>query len=167
MKTINTRKSRKSQVKMFETIAVLVVFFFILIFGVSFYFVIQRSSFNRQVERNSQLLSIQTTQKVSDLPELDCALAGIQIDNCVDKIKLDMLNEALQDDAKKLSYFKVLGYSEVTLRTVYPEFKKYDIYKREPDGYASAYKNQIPVLLYDPIEKDFAFAVLEVTTFVV
>jgi hypothetical protein len=159
--------SRKAQIKMFETIAVLVVFFFILVFGVSFYFVLQRSSYNRQVERNAQLLSVQISQKISDLPELDCALTGIQIDNCVDKVKLEKLDSALEDDAKQLVYFSVLGYSEIYLHTVYPEFQKYDIYENEPGSYSSAYRNQIPVLLYDPVESKFEFAVLEVTTYVV
>ena len=45
------RKNRKAQIKMFETIAVLVIFFFLIVIGVSFYFVMQSSSYNRQVER--------------------------------------------------------------------------------------------------------------------
>jgi len=155
---------------MFETIAVLVVFFFILVFGVSFYFVLQRSSLNRQMERNAQLVSVQTTQKISDLPELDCALAGIQIDNCVDKVKLEKLNKALEDDAVKLYYFNVLGYSEIVLNVIYsayPSEDQYEIYERAPSSFLSAYKNQIPVLLYDPVEDKFAFGALEVTTYVI
>jgi hypothetical protein len=163
-------KSRKAQIKMFETIAVLVVFFFILVFGVTFYFVLQRSSLNRQMERNAQLVSVQISQKISDLPELDCVLAGIQIDNCVDKVKLEKLNQALEDDAVKLYYFNVLGYSEVAIKTVYTAFNledEYMIYERTPDSFYSAYKNQIPVLLYDPVENKFAFSALEVTTYVI
>ncbi len=155
---------------MFETIAVLVVFFFILVFGVSFYFVLQRSSLSRQMERNAQLVSIQISQKISDLPELDCALAGIQIDNCVDKVKLEKLNQALEDDAVKLYYFNVLGYSEVVLNIIYssyPAEEQYAIYNRTPNSFFSAYKNQIPVLLYDPVENKFAFSALEVTTYVI
>ncbi len=155
---------------MFETIAVLVVFFFILVFGVSFYFVLQRSSLSRQMERNAQLVSIQISQKISDLPELDCALAGIQIDNCVDKVKLEKLNQALEDDAKKLYYFNVLGYSEVVLNIIYTSYsaeEQYEIYERTPNSFFSAYKNQIPVLLYDPVENKFAFGALEVTTYVI
>jgi len=159
--------SRKAQIKMFETIAVLVVFFFILIFGVSFYFVIQRSSYNRQVERNAQLLSVQISQKVSDLPELDCALTGIRIDNCVDQVKLNKLNEALENDTKKLVYFNVLGYSEVVVRQIYPSGDDLEIYSRLPNSFSSAYKNKIPVLLYDPVEEKYGFAALEVTTYVI
>lgn len=159
-------KAKKAQIKMFETIAVLVIFFFLMVFGVSFYFVLQRSSYNRQVERNAQLISIQLSQKISDIPELDCALAGIQIDNCIDKIKLEKLNEELKQDEAKITYFDILGYSKIYVRTIYPEFIKYDMYEREPDSYSISYRNQIPVLLYDAIKKEFAFAVLEVTTYV-
>jgi hypothetical protein len=160
------KSKRKAQIKMFETIAVLVVFFFLIVFGVSFYFVMQRSSYNRQVERNSQLISIQLTQKISDIPELDCALAGIQIENCIDKIKLERLNEELQKAEAKLTYFDLLGYSKIDVRTIYPDFVDYDLYEREPDAYSSAYKNQIPMLLYDGVKRQFAFGVLEVTTYV-
>lgn len=156
---------KKAQVKMFETIAVLIVFFFLLVFGVSFYFVIQRTSYNRQVERNAQLVSIQLSQKISDVPELDCALAGIQIDNCIDKTKLNIFNKTLATNEGKLNYFDVLGYSQIYVRTVYPEFKRYDLYELEPDSFTAAYRNHIPILLFDPIEKKYEFAVLEVTTY--
>jgi len=158
-------RKRKAQVKMFETIAVLVVFFFLLVFGVSFYFVLQRSSYNRQVERNSQLVSVEMTQKISDIPELDCALAGIQIENCVDSLKLGKFIEILQNSSAKAAYFDILGYSKISVRTVYPEFINYPIYDRQPDAYSAEYKNHVPMLLYNPLEKNFAFAVLEVTTY--
>jgi hypothetical protein len=160
------RKSRKAQVKMFETIAVLVVFFFLLVFGVSFYFVIQRSSYNRQVERNAQLLSVQLSQKISDIPELDCALAGIQIDNCIDKIKLETFRELMEDDLKMVSYFDTLGYSEIYVKEIYPEAERHDIYRLDPPSFTSAYMNHIPVLLYDSIGKKFSFALLEVRTYI-
>ena len=160
------KKQRKAQVKMFETIAVLVVFFFLLVFGVSFYFVIQRSSYNTQVERNAQLLSVQLSQKISNVPELDCALAGIQIDNCIDRIKLERFFEVLNDSLTRVSYFDTLGYSEIYVRTVYPELKQYNLYNLEPPLFTTAYMNHIPVLLYDSIEKKFSFAVLEVRTYV-
>ncbi|MBN2112246.1 hypothetical protein JW707_04055, partial [Candidatus Woesearchaeota archaeon] len=156
----------KAQIKMFETIAVLVVFFFLLVFGVSFYFVLQRSSYNRQVDRNAQLVSVQLSQKISDIPELDCALVGIQIENCIDMIKLDKFNEVLQTDDGQLAYFDVLGYSKIYARTIYPEFKKYDLYDKEPEKFMAAYRNQIPLLLFDSINNKFSFAVLEVTTYV-
>jgi hypothetical protein len=160
------KTKRKAQIKMFETIAVLVVFFFLLVFGVSFYFVLQRSSLNRQIERNSQITSVEFTQKISDLPELDCALAGIEIDNCIDRIKLEKLMEALQDDMLALYYFNIFGYSRISLRTVYPEITETELYAREPESFASAYRNQIPLLIYDTLENDYAFSVLEVTTYV-
>ncbi len=150
---------------MFETIAVLVVFFFLLIFGVSFYFVMQRSSFNRQVERNAQLNSVELSQKISDIPELDCALAGIQIENCVDRLKLEILYEQMQQDAGRIKYFGILGYSKIDVDTIYPEFKKYELYEREPETFTSSYRNNIPTLLYDPIENKFSFAILEITTY--
>jgi len=81
---------------MFETLAVLVVFFFFLIFGASFYFKIQENSLLRELERSAQLQAVQTAQKALTLPELDCSFAGVQRQNCVDIDKVlkftDLLN---------------------------------------------------------------------------
>ncbi len=150
---------------MFETIAVLVVFFFLIVFGVSFYFVMQRSSYNRQVDRNAQLVSVQLSQKISDIPELDCALAGIQIDNCVDKIKLEMFNDKLKEGLSRVEYFRVLGYSKISINEIYPSVQSYELYTNEPGEFIGAYKNWLPVLLYDAVENSFAFAVMEITTY--
>lgn len=151
---------------MFETLAVLIVFFFLLVFGISFYFVLQRGSYNRQVERNAQLISVELTQKISDIPELDCALAGIQIDNCIDMVKLQEFNAILQNSTAAVQYFDLLGYSKITAAEIYPEILQYELYDRQPDAFSTAYKNNVPMLLYNPISRKFSFGILEVMTYV-
>jgi hypothetical protein len=159
--------SRKAQIKMFETIAVLVVFFFLLVFGASFYFVLQKSSVQRAVIRTIQLQSIQTTQKVSYLPELDCTQVGIQVENCFDEIKLekfaDMLNDVDTGEKTRLDYFNVFGYSTIVVRSIFPKAKNYTLYEKPLEDYSTMFKNNVPLTIYDPIENRYSFGVLEVT----
>jgi len=79
---------KKSQIKMFETIAVLIVFFFLIGFGMTFYFMIAKSGAKKEAERAQSLKVIQVLQKISHLPELDCIRVGVETENCFDLIKL-------------------------------------------------------------------------------
>lgn len=158
---------KKSQIKMFETIAVLVVFFFLLIFGASFYFVLQKSSIQKAAQRSIQLNSIQVTQKVSYLPELDCTQIGIQVENCFDAIKLkrfsDILNDEETGEKTRLDYFNVFGYSDIVVRSIFPVEQNFTLYKKPLDDYTTMYKNNVPLTIYNPVTRRYSFGVLEVT----
>ena len=78
---------KKAQVKMFETIGVLVIFFFLIVLGLSFYFVIAKKGAVEQYEKAAQLKGIEIIRKAITLPELDCARVGVQVENCFDKLK--------------------------------------------------------------------------------
>ena len=164
----STNMKRKAQVKMFETIAVLVVFFFLLIFGVSFYFVLQRSSYNKQVERNAQSNAIKISLQLSDIPELDCALTGVTIDNCIDTEKLGIMQQLLQDPETFQDYFPIFGYSSINITTlaIGQERQSFTLYANQPSTFRSAYKNFVPILLYDPVANAYTFGVLEAVIYV-
>jgi hypothetical protein len=159
----------KAQVKMFETIAVLVVFFFLLIFGASFYFVLQKSSIEKEAIKTIQLRSIQTTQKVSYLPELDCTQVGIQVENCFDAIKLkkfsDMLNDEETGERIRLDYFNVFGYSTVNVRSIFPVEQEFLLYNKTMEDYTTMYKNNLPLTIFNPILNTYSFGVVEVTVY--
>lgn len=158
---------KKSQIKMFETIAVLVVFFFLLIFGASFYFVLQKSSVQKEVQRSIQLGSIQATQKISHLPELDCTQIGIQVENCFDAIKLKEFSNILNDEETgvrtRLAYFDVFGYTDVVVRSIFPNEVNYTMYSKPLEDYSTKYMNNVPLTIFNPITRKYSFGVLEVT----
>src|SRR3989344_8113945 len=66
------RNTHKSQVKMFETIGVLIIFFILLSIGISVYFMLQKSSYAKDTEQRRQLQAFSTVQKMLYMPELDC-----------------------------------------------------------------------------------------------
>ncbi len=158
---------KKAQIKMFETIGVLIVFFFILIAGAVFYFNIQKSSMQKELFKQVQLRSLKSAQRAVFLPELDCSFVSVQRENCFDKIKLIALQDVLNEDALlKEVYFTSFGYMNLSVTEIYPnnDFSTI-IYERPPEEYRSALKSRLPVLLYDPVSRDYSFGMMEVTTY--
>ncbi len=145
---------------MFESIAVLVIFFFIIVFGLSFYMVISNASAKKSHERFLQLKAVQTVQSLSALPELECAGMGISIENCFDQIKIDKFSELLNTNKAKEWYFKIFGFSEINIRQIFQEGPDTMLYSNplKDRGYSFS---QIPVLIYNPIFDSFSFGMAE------
>jgi len=164
--------SRRAQMKMFENIGVMIIFFFLLVFGASFYFTLQKASLEREMVRVNQLASVQQALRLTYLPELDCSFAGVQIDNCFDRLKVESLIAARP--TSNLAYFNVFGYSTVSLRTIYPKpaAPKQDIiYSRKLNATDSdIIKTQVPVLICekgcDQTDPRYSFGILEIDSYV-
>jgi hypothetical protein len=156
---------KKAQIKMFETIGVLVIFFFLLVAGASFYFKMQESALEREVAKQAQLRSLQAAQRATYLPELDCSLVGVQRENCFDRVKLRVFPEVASQQAEE--YFWIFGYANITVRELYPEQgAPVPVYDYPLQEYKHAPKSLVPVLVYDPFSRAYSFAVMEVTTYV-
>ena len=156
--------SRKAQIKMFETLAVLVVFFFFLIFGASFYFKIQENSLLREIERNEQLQAIQIAQKSLTMPELDCSFAGVQRENCVDLQKVERFADLLSiNENAQIEYFKTFKQSKITITQVYPPGQELVIYSRPETEESRAI--QIPMLILDSKNNVYNFGYMEVRVY--
>ncbi len=157
---------KHGQIKMFETIGVLVVFFFLLVGGTTFYFKIQESAMQKELVRQAQLRSLQAAQRAMFLPELDCSFVSIQRENCFDRLKLKAFGSVSQSPKTAQSYFGQFGFATVIVREAYPSTDFIvTIYTSIPDEYGKVLLTQTPVLLYDPVTKDFGFGVMEVTTY--
>lgn len=153
---------------MFETIGVLVVFFFLLIAGAVFYFNIQESALKKELAQQAQLKSLQAAQRAMFLPELDCSFASVQRENCFDTLKLTAFRTVLEQDPQaQQAYFGLFGFATVSVREVYPQ--KTDplvLYELLPEEYVSRNLTAFsPVLLYDAVTRDYAFGVMEVRTY--
>jgi hypothetical protein len=158
---------KKAQIKMFETVGVLVVFFFILIAGAIFYFNIQKSSIQKEMFKQSQLRSLKSAQRAVFLPELDCSFVSVQRENCFDMLKLAAIQGVVRSDERALMlYSKTFGNMNLSVRDAYPGsgFEAV-IYEKVPAQYSSALKTQLPVLLYNPVTRQSSFGVMEVTTY--
>ncbi len=152
---------------MFETIGVLVIFFFLLISGTIFYFNMQESAMKKELAKQAQLKSLQSAQRAMFLPELDCSFVSVQRDTCFDRLKLGAFAGVRADEAKlQEDYFGIFGHATVLVRDVYPnQGFNVTIYDYPPEEYARKLVSFSPVLLYDPVSKGSSFGIMEVITY--
>ena len=155
---------KKAQIHMMETISVLAVFFILVILGFIFYSNVLRSNFELEKEENIQLESIKIVQKVSSLPELQCSQDNVVRDNCIDIFNLEALSEVI--DQNEIHYFDMFSFSKITVREVYPGNNEWLLYDRNLEDYSQKIVTNVPITVFDPIEKRNSFGVMKVEFFV-
>ena len=158
-------KDKKSQIKMFETIAVLIIFFVLIGFGLVFYSRIQGQQSQEKQEENFELKAIQTAQLVSFLPEIQCSSDGIPTNDCFDILKIKALNYVNTGEIRNKYYFDTFGYSEISINQIYPSVVNWDIYKRPLTDSKAKSSIQIPVSLYNASSRKYNFGVLNVAVY--
>jgi len=151
---------KKAQIRMGETIAVLIIFFFLLVFGAIFYANIQRSKIISSNEEVYQQESIRVSQMVSYFPELQCSADNIIDDNCYDKYKLDSAESHINSNVN--FYFPFFLYTEIVIDEIYPETNHWVVYNYSLNRSQPMY-TYIPISLYEPIEKKYSFGVLSIS----
>lgn len=152
---------------MFETIAVLIIFFVLIGFGLVFYSRIQGQGFQEKQEENFELKAIQTAQLVSFLPEIQCSSDGIIINDCFDLLKVKALSEIIGNDQKLRTeyYFDTFGYSDISIKQIYPPGSIWTIYENPLDGYKTKSSVKIPISLYDAKKREYGFGVLNIDVY--
>ncbi len=162
-------KNKKSQIKMFETIAVLLIFFVLIGFGLIFYGKIQRQGFQEKQEANFELKAIQTAQLVSFLPELQCSSNNIIVDDCFDILKVEALTEIIEQPSnvkiKNEYYYDLFGFSSITIEQVYPSVVSWSIYEKTTEKTKAKSSIKIPVSLYNASSRAYNFGILTVDVY--
>ena len=159
---------KKAQVQIGETIAVLFVFFILIIIGFIFYVKVIKGNIETETEELSQLRSVGIAQRVMFLPELQCSEDNIIIDNCVDKLKLDSAQNIMKEN--EIHYFDLLEFSEVSITQIYPDATNYPnrgkwpIYSRKVVDYKNKFVTNVPISIYDPLTRKNSFGILTIET---
>ena len=151
---------KKSQIRMGETIAVLIIFFFLLIIGVAFYINVTRA---RVISKNDEIFSqesIRVAQIVSFLPEVQCSSENIVTDNCYDLYKLGRAEPNLNKSNQY--YFPFFYYSEIVIEEFYPDRNQWVLYNYTPTKVQGVYPTYIPISLYNATSKKYAFGLLSI-----
>lgn len=102
-------KTKKSQIKMTETIGILVVFFILLLFGLVFYGQYQKSSIKRQEERFLESRAVASSLKTTFLQEIRCEekeTTGM----CIDLYKFNILADKINDTEEYRRYYSNVFY---------------------------------------------------------
>lgn len=155
----------KAQIKMFETIGVLIVFFFLLVVASSFYFKMQQSSIQKQLDKKTELEALQTVHKALAMPELDCSFINVQRENCFDLLKTKAFADMLQKETAKQDYFRTFGFATITVRQIYPAGEAVVLYNNTLPKYKRMIATQSPILLYNATTGSYAFGAIEVMSY--
>jgi sensor histidine kinase regulating citrate/malate metabolism len=139
---------KKAQMKMGETIAILLVFFMIIFFGIFFYANIEKRDIKERVEQMEEKKSIDVSQTISFLPELRCTSENITKSLCIDKLKKDVFANQIGSEYSQF-YSSIFSNTKIELAEIYPTSGDYmTLYEgTSSEQYFTTY---IPVSLFDP-----------------
>jgi len=122
---------------MTETIAVLIIFFFLLVFAISFFSGEEKRSTDKKQSEFQELDAVKIAQIASFMPELQCSKAENK--NCVDLYKARAFSGIKEDNKEyyydffknakiKLDYYPIGELNQnITLYENYPDYEDYDI----------------------------------------
>src|SRR3989344_8008210 len=116
LRTRMTPHSRRAEIKLFETLGVLIIFMVLLGFAMIFYNIVQQSSLQDELAQQAERKSLDISEKALLLPELDCSITGITELNCIDMLKLrsfsTVMNQSIESQAE---YFNVFESSTIRI----------------------------------------------------
>ena len=157
---------KKSQIHMLETIAVLAIFFILVVLGFVFYVKMFKSGSEGEKEETMQLTAIKIAQRASALPELQCSKNNIARANCIDKLKLDAAEKIMKSPENEIYYYDLLSFSKITVEEIYPEPKNtFVIYERALSDYSDKIVTHIPITIFNPNTDENAFGLMNVTVY--
>ncbi len=155
------KMKKKAQLQMTETVAVLIVFFILLMFGLLFYTRFQQSSLAEQRAEFAGERAITVSLTALLLPELRCSKGdNVAVRDCVDLYKLDIAQQTMQ--AEKDYYYDLFGFGRIYVDEYYPGQNHWVLYDNPYPEATTQVKTPLPVALYDPLKKIYRFGVLNV-----
>jgi hypothetical protein len=160
---------RRGQLKMTETIAILIVFFLLVMFGLIFFTQIQKSSFEQKQVGVASERALSVSLHALFLPELRCSKGdNVPIKDCIDVYKLAPAKEEMSKNEDY--YFDLLRFANITVIEQYPCDDSLDdcmviLYENVKEDFRRKARTPIPVGLYDPVTKDYRYGVLTIEVY--
>ena len=157
---------RKAQIQIGETVAVLFVFFILVIIGIIFYVKIIRGNIESEIQEASQLSSIGIAQRVMFLPELQCSNDNVIKENCIDILKLNNAENLMSGN--EVYYYDLFEFSNIIVSEIKPDGtsgEPSNIYLRTLDKFKNKFVTNVPISLYNPTTKRNSFGLLTIETY--
>jgi len=159
---------RKAQLKLTENVAVLFVFFLLLVFGMIFYMGVMKSTAEKDKDKNFVLKAIKTVQLITFMPEMQCSAENIVTDACFDRMKVNAFTDLV--DTNFNYYFDFFGYANISVNEIYPSNTTWHIYNNLPDDHIKRNKlaTYVPISLYNATaggSRGYSFGVLKVVVY--
>ncbi len=157
----------KGQLRTFETISVLFIFFILLGMGLVFYGNAATASIQKETQKNMELRALNAAEQAQNLPELACSTNNIAIEKCFDQIKLDQVQAPIMKARLEPSYFESFGYARITVTQIYPGVNPatWTIYDKPKPKFKTTIAIQIPVTISDAVAKQNKFGILTVNVY--
>lgn len=152
-----------------ETTIVLLIFFFIISLGIIFFIAHQKSTAREKQVEFENLELVKQSQVLSFFPELQCSNDGVINSNCYDTVKIEKFGNIYQ--ANKLFYNSLFGYmkAEVVEFDPSPAVNSYGalwvIYDNAKEDYSAIRKVEQPVVIYDPINNEKTFGIINLSIY--
>lgn len=147
-----------------ESVAILFIFFILLVFGFVFYMNVMKGSTKVEVEENIQLKTIGIAQRASFLPELQCSEENVRRENCIDIYKLEAASGLLKEN--NMHYYDVFEFSNIQVQKKFPEPEKtWPLYNNTLTEYKNRLSTFIPISLFNATSKKYDFGILIVEVY--
>lgn len=156
-------KYKKSQIHMMETIAVLLVFFILVLIGFVFYVRIMHGNIEIEEEEARQLKAVETAQRAMFFPELQCSEENIVTSDCIDILKLDAAADIISQN--QIYYYDRLGFSKIVINEIYPESNSWILYNKPLVEFEDKITTHLPVSLFYPEERKYSFGIMLVDVY--
>ena len=154
---------KKAQIKFGETIAILFIFFFLLVIGIIFYVRIKSVSVGREITEMKDVRAVELSQNIAFLPEFQCTEMNVVEASCFDILKISAMEKVYNNH---LGYYsREFGSIKIEVEQLFPPGEILIPYDNTPDNYTQASLSQIPVALYNATSKKYSFGVLRVTAY--
>ena len=158
---------KKGQARLSESVAVIFIFFVLVLFGIIFYYKYSQISFAEKEEQLIDERAIDMTLRTLFLPELMCTRGKAEPeDNCVDMMKVRHVNGTFKKHIEDY-YFNLFGYAKIVIQEVYPGNERWVLYDLPRISGSIEYRPTFFVVtLKDEasniIDADYRFGYLEV-----
>jgi len=154
---------KRSQIQMGESIAILFIFFIMVVFGFVFYMNVLEGSVDMERKENTQLRAIGVAQRASFLPELQCSRDNVRDDDCIDLLRLGAASLLLEEN--RIYYYDVFEFSRIWVEEIYPGDNIWPLYDNTLSNYSSKLSTFIPVSLFNATSEKYAFGILGVEVY--
>lgn len=165
-------KIKKSQLRIGESMLVMIMFFMLLVIGLVFYAKVQQHIDKRDFEELAAKRAIDTALSIKAMPELSCTFIGAKQFDCIDELKLDAFKGLLDKDYYSNMFYKV-GVALVKVfpleggqpPSVQPENILFAVDEDLTSKSGIANVIHLPVNIYHPIDDKYSYGYLRVEVF--
>lgn len=127
---------KKAQIKMMETIAVIIVFFMIIMFALIFFANGKMKGVQQSLKDKTFLQAVEVQNVIYHLPELQCSVAGVVCESTLDTVKLTTLSEKTENctydptaNSKEFLCLLIIPQPPALMKNPDLKSKYYDLFK--------------------------------------